>query len=299
MPTDIDVASSTGALPQRTLGKTGERVSILGLGTAPGGMGLHDTEAIDVIHVAIDHGVTYLDTAPGYERAQIQVGEVLRERRDEVFVVTKTLTDTATEALSILEQSLKDLQTDAVDLTFVHSVGNRDVDRVLGDDGALTGLREAQRRGWTRYVGFTAHHRPSNSVRLLENAEVDAVMFALNYVDRHTYDFQGTPLSLTQDANLGVAAMKVFGGAPGMQYEAPTRSLLAESGADHQRALDYALSLPGVTTAVVGMFSPEEVAENAAMARAHTELDEVDLRVIEAEGSAIAEAWGDHFGEAG
>ncbi|HAA74666.1 TPA: hypothetical protein DCE37_06050, partial [Candidatus Latescibacteria bacterium] len=73
-------------------GKTGEEVSILGLGTAPGGFGLNDFDAVDVIHAAIDHGITYLDTAPGYDRAQIQLGEVLPSRRDEVFLVTKAHT---------------------------------------------------------------------------------------------------------------------------------------------------------------------------------------------------------------
>lgn len=288
----------TESIPQRVLGKTGERVPILGLGTAPGGMGLTDIEAVDVIHAAIDEGITYLDTAPGYARAQIQLGEVLPNRREEVFLVTKTLANTAVEVQSILEQSLRDLKTDAVDLTFVHSVGSLDPERILAADGALAGLREAQRRGLTRYVGFTAHHRTSHAVRILNEADPDVVMFAVNYVDRHTYDFQGEPLALARAKGLGVAAMKVFGGAPGMKYDKPTRSLLARSDPDAKRALDYALALPGVTTAVVGMFSTSEVAENAGYARAHTPLTSSDVEQLEAAGRTLAAEWKDHYGEA-
>ncbi len=292
----VSLLEDTNTMPQRILGKTGERVPVLGLGTAPGGFGLPDGEAIDVIHAAIDHGITYLDTAPGYARAQIQLGEVLPQRRDEVFLVTKTHAETAAEVQSILEQSLRDMKTDAADLTFVHSVGSLDPDRVLAPDGALVGLREAQGRGLTRFVGFTAHHKTSHAQRLLAE-EWDAVMFAMNYVDRHTYDFQGGPLKRAHADNLGVAAMKVFGGAPDMKYDQPTRSELARSGGDHQRALDYALSLSGVTIAVVGMFGVSEVIENAGYARDHTSLSRTEVDALEEAGERIAADWKDHFGE--
>ena len=117
----IGTKPETSTLPKRVFGKTGEKIPILGLGTAPAGMGLNDFDAVDLFHAAIDNGVTYLDTAPGYERAQIQLGEVLRERRDEVFLVTKTFASDASKAVEILEQSLRDLRTDCVDVTFVHS----------------------------------------------------------------------------------------------------------------------------------------------------------------------------------
>ena len=260
-------------------------------------MGLPDTQAIDIIHAAIDHGVTYLYTAPGYGRAQIQLGEVLPDRRDEVFLVTKTLTETAEKALEILENSLRELKTDQVDLTYVHSVGSLDVDAVLAPDGALAGLREAQRRGWTRYISLTAHGRPDRACRILKEEDLDAVMFALNYADRHTYNFQTTPLDLARAQNAGIAAMKVFGGAPDMKYETPARSLMHRSGVhDHSKALHYALSLPGVSIAVVGMFSVEEVAENVGYARSFEPMDAPSLDAIEEEGRELAEKWKDHFG---
>ena len=300
MPTvDTPVAVQTETLPKRLFGKTGEEVPILGLGTAPGGMGLPDTEAIDIIHTAIDNGVTYLDTAPAYGRAQVQLGEVLPERRDEVFVVTKTLTESADEALEVLENNLSDLKTDHVDLTFVHSIGSLDVDAILAPDGALAGLREAQRRGWTRYIGITAHGRPGNASRILEAEEIDAVMFALNYIDRHTYNFQADPLRLAVAQNAGVAAMKVFGGALDMKYEKRVKSQMYNSGVhDHQSALRYALSLDGVSIAVVGMFSVEEVEENTAYARSYEPMDAPEMSILEDEGRELAETWKDHFGPA-
>lgn len=222
---------------------------------------------------------------------------MLSERRDEVFLVTKTLTETADKALEILEKSLRELQTDHVDVTFLHSVGDLDIDAVLAPDGALAGLREAKRRGWTRYIGLTAHSRPENACRILRDEELDAVMFALNYVDGHTYNFQGTPLGLAIKQNAGIAAMKVFGGSLEMKYDQPTQSLLHSSRVhDHKKALHYALSLPGVALAVVGMFSEDEVRKNAAYARSFEPLDATQVTALEEHGSKLAEMWKDHFG---
>ncbi len=293
----MPVAIQAETLPKRVFGKTGEEVPILGLGTAPGGMGLPDTKAIDIIHAAIDSGITYLDTAPAYGRAQVQLGEVLLERRDNVFVVTKALTESADEALRILENSLGELKTDHVDLTFVHSIGSLDVDAILAPDGALAGLREAQRRGWSRYIGITAHGRPENASRILEAENIDAVMFALNYIDRHTYNFQGDPLRLATEQNAAVAAMKAFGGAQDMKYEKPVKSQMYNSGVhDHRSALRYALSLDGVSIAVVGMFSVEEVKENVAYARSYEPMDPPEMEALEEKGRELADTWKDHFG---
>jgi aryl-alcohol dehydrogenase-like predicted oxidoreductase len=298
-PTAPKLAPTTNPLPQRVLGKTGESVPILGLGTAPAGMGLPDEEAIRLYHTAIDLGITYLDTAPGYKRAQVQLGSVMKERRDEVFLVTKTHTASAEKALDILSQSLKDLQTDHVDATFVHSMGSLDPEEVLSPEGALAGLREARRRGWTRFIGLTAHNAPARSARVLVEAEVDAGMFAMNFVDRHTYGFEEKVAPLAARQHAGLAAMKVFGGAPDMKYETPTPSLLhREGGVDHGLALRYALDLPGVAVAVVGMYTEDELRENIAHARAFRPLTEAERKILDGAGRRIARRWQSHFGEA-
>ncbi|MCY3871747.1 MAG: aldo/keto reductase [Gemmatimonadetes bacterium] len=288
---------TTGTLPHRVLGKTGERVPILGYGSAPGGMGLSDEDAIALCHKVIDLGVTYIDTAPGYGRAHVQLGQVMAERRDEVFLVTKTAADEAEQALKILENGLKDLQTDHVDLVYVHSMGRRDVDRVLAPDGALAGLREAQRRGWTRFIGVTAHNAPWRTARVLREADIDVVMLAINLADRYTYNFENEVLPLAYEQNVGVAAMKVYGGAQGMTYQTPRTSALAAHGShDHELALRYALGLPGVCTAVIGMFSEAELVQNLEWARRFTPLNAADGIALEALGREIAADWGPHYG---
>ena len=133
---------------------------MLGLGTAPGGFGLADADAIALFERAIDLGVTYIDTAPGYERAQSQLAQIVPHCRRELFLVSKAHTAHYQEALDIVEKNLDALGTDHLDLMYVHSLGHLDVEQVLAKDGALAGLREAQRRGWTRYIGITAHHAP-------------------------------------------------------------------------------------------------------------------------------------------
>lgn len=280
-------------LPHRRFGKTGERVPVIGLGTGPGGMGLADEEAIALYHAAIDRGVTYLDTAPGYGRAHLQLGRVLPARRDEVFVATKCFAATAAEALRIHEQSLKDMGVECVDLLYAHCIGSFDPEQLLARDGVFAGLQEARRRGWTRYIGFTAHHCPWKAERILREVELDAVMLAMNPADRHTYGFEERVLPLARALDLGVAAMKVYGGALGMDYQQQRRSAL-EAG--HRQALRYALGLPGVAVAVIGMYTLEELERNILWARTWEPLTAEEEERLAAEGRALAAEWGPHFG---
>ena len=284
-------------IPQRVFGKTGVSVPVIGLGSAPGGVGLKDEDAIPLYHKAIDGGVTYIDTATGYGRAQAQLGEVMRERREEVFLVTKTHTDDGAKALEILEQNMRLLQTDQVDLTYVHAVGGLDVDRVLAKDGSLSGLREAQRRGWTRFVGFTAHASPWKSAKILREAEVDAVMLAVNPGDRFTYNFEENALPLASLQNAGVAAMKVYGGAEGMKYSPPKPSAVRSHGPhNHEVLFRYALGLPGVAIAVIGMYNEEELNQNIRWAKGFSPLTEREEKDVRTLGKELSGAWGPHFG---
>jgi predicted aldo/keto reductase-like oxidoreductase len=286
--------SDPAPLPLRRFGKTEERVPAVGLGTGPGGMGLPDDEAIALYHAVIDRGVTYIDTAPGYGRAHLQLGQVMPSCRDEVFLVTKAYAGTAEELLKIHEQSLRDLQTDHVDLLYAHCIGSFEPEQLLAADGSLAGLREARRRGWTRYIGFTSHHHPRKSVTLLGEVEVDAVMLAMNYADRHTYGFEEQVLPLAHKLDLGIAAMKVYGGAHGMNYETSRASALGDR--NHHHAFRYALGLPGVAIAVIGMYTLEELERNIAWAQAWQPLTGEEQERLAEEGRGIAAEWGPHFG---
>jgi predicted aldo/keto reductase-like oxidoreductase len=257
-------------------------------------MGLPDDEAVALYHAAIDRGVTYIDTAPGYGRAHQQLGQVLPARRGGVFLATKCYAATAAEALQIHEQSLQDLQTDHVDLLYAHCVGSFEPEQLLAPDGVFAGLREAQRRGWTRFIGFTAHHQPARPITLLESVEVDAVMLAMNYADRFTYGFEERVLPRGQSLDLGIAAMKVYGGAREMKYETPRASALGERS--HHLAFRYALGLPGVAVAVIGMFSVEELERNIAWAQSWEPLTGEEQERLNEEGRTVATEWGPHFG---
>ena len=293
----MTTANDTATLPQVTLGKTGAEVPLLGLGTAPGGFGLEDTAAIELFERAIDLGLTYVDTAPGYERAQSQLKHIVPRRRDELFLVSKTHTAEYQEALDQVAKNRQALGTDHLDLMYVHSLGHLDVDRVLAKDGALAGLREAQRRGWTRYVGITAHHAPWKSAKVLREAEIDVCMFALNFADRHTYNFEEQVLPLARAQNAGVAAMKVYGGSIDMKYDKPYPSMLTRSGfVDHERALRYALALPDVDLAVLGVFNETELEQNVAWVRRYQPLAAAEEAALLAQGRALAAEWGPHYG---
>lgn len=290
-------STTTAPLPTRRLGKTELEVPILGCGTAPGGMGLADREAIDLFHRAIDLGVTYLDTAPGYGRAHRQLREVLAERRDEVIVATKTPVDTAREALDSLAQSLRDLGTDRVDIAYIHHLGPRDAEQVLGSDGALAGLRQARQAGMTRFIGFTSHSHPAQSARALAEHDVDVIMVPVNYGDQHTYGFERQVLPVAHRHDVGIAAMKVYGGAAAMKYDAPRPAALTAKGpVDHEPAMRWALEQAGVAIAVIGMFSRTELEQNVRWAHRARPLTPDERRMLDAEGRALAKSWGDRFG---
>ena len=307
----MTATTATGAtpgvrsIPQRLLGKTGELVPVLGLGTGPGGLGMKDDDAIALYQRAIELGITYFDTAPGYDRAHSQLGEILPQHRQGLFLVSKAYTADFDEALRIVEQSLKDLRIDRLDLVYVHSVGNLDPEAVLSSKGSLAGLREAQRRGMTRFVGITAHHMPGHSARILKEADVDVGMFALNPGDRHTYNFEEKVLPLARAQDTGVAAMKVYGGASGMKYELdgeerfrPT-AMAVHGFSDYERAFRYCLDLPGVAVNVIGMYTEEEVEHNIELACRYEPLAETERQALEHAGADLGKGWGEHFGPAG
>ena len=300
-PTSLELKSystlglETGLVPQRQLGGTGEQVPVIGLGTGPCGFGMPNDEAISLIHTCIDRGVTYLDTAPGYERAQEQIGQVLPSRREEVFLATKCFSATAQGALEIIERSLKTLGTDHVDLLYAHSLGSIDIDRALAKDGIFAGLAEAKRRGWTRFIGFTAHHNTWRAERVLREHDVDAIMVAMNYADRYTYGFDDRIAPLVEQLDVGLVGMKVFGGAHEMDYKTPRPSAMGTER-DHSLAFRYALGLPGLATAVIGMYNEQELDQNIQWAREWTPLTPEEAGQLAREGRELAKEWGPHFG---
>ncbi len=292
------------SLPTRILGRTKQRVPILGFGTAP--LGSDNTtpeEAERVLNFAIDRGITYLDTAPvygdpksKYGNAEMKLKPVLQKRRNEVFLATKVNPQsgqTRDGVLRQLEKSLKDLGTDHADAVHIHNLGDWDMSHLAGPDGPIAGLKEARKQGLLRFIGTSGHMRPPRFVTAIETGEIDLVMNALNFADRNTYDFEGLVLPVAKKHGTAVVAMKVLGGAIKWQYDGRTKATLADY---HERAIRYSLSLPGVTLAVIGLANEEEVRRAVDAARSYKPLSTGQKLALLEEGKKLAIARGEYYG---
>jgi aryl-alcohol dehydrogenase-like predicted oxidoreductase len=254
--------------PARPLGATGVTVPLVGYGTAP--LGKPDVtreHAVRCLNHAIDLGITYLDTSPDYG-SEPHVGEVMRSRRDEVFLATKINRRRQGDVLDELKESLNRLQTDHVDLIQVHAVNAAaDLEQVLAPDGAVAALEQARDQGLVRFIGITGHARPDLLAQALTRYPFDTVLVALGAADRLVSAPETSLLPVAAARNAGVIAMKVLG-----HGEIQSRDL----------ALRYSLGLPGVSLAIVGMNAPSQVDEIAALAAAYRPLDDAELdRLLE------------------
>lgn len=209
--------ASNVSLPSRRLGKTGVELPILGFGTAPAGSRLNLRDAVRLYEDAFNQGITYFDTAPefaGYGKAQEQLGYFLRGRRRDVFLVTKCFEPDGAAALTLLERNLRELQTDYADLVFVHSVGDDKMDPrvVFSKHGTYAALVKAKAEGLTRFIGLSGHSRPGRFKEAIQRFDIDVLLNAVNFVDHFTYNFEDQVWAQAAGLNLGLIAMKVFGG---------------------------------------------------------------------------------------
>lgn len=259
-------------LPRRVLGRTGREVTLFSLG----GEGVLRTygrtaEAVRVIHRALDQGVTYCDTAPAYADSINYYGAALGERRKDVFLAAKTHDRTRDGSLRLLDDTLKRLKTDHLDLWQLHDLRTiEQLNTIFGKGGALEALLEARTQGRVKYLGITGHHDPAILLEAMGRFDFDTVLIALNAADVHALSFIQTVLPEARKRNMGVIGMKVC---------TQTRLLGRLSMAE---AMGYVLSLPGVCNVIVGCSSPAEVDENAAIARNFVPFTEPQMRELEA-----------------
>src|SRR5262245_46753408 len=193
-PGEAGAAEGAKALPQTTLGRPGVKVPVLGLGTAPAGF-RPEKEAVAFYNKCIDSGLTYLDTAPefaGYGKAQVYLGQVLKERRKEVFLVTKCFEPDGEKALKLLKKNLAELQTDHADLVYAHSIGDAKMapEKIYAADGICPALAKAKKDGLTGFVGVSGHCRPERFLTALKEWDFDVMMNAVSLVARHIYNFE-------------------------------------------------------------------------------------------------------------
>jgi len=291
-------AQSGGELPNRVLGRTKEKVSILGLGTAPVGEGpIGVQEGIRIFSEAIDRGVTYIDTARIYGNAEEILGHIIPKRRDKLFVVTKVSTDNAAKAELSLNESLRLLKTEHLDLVHIHSIGGKKLDRVLASDGVLEFLLKQKEAGKIRFIGISGHNRPPNFVRMLKTDQIDVIMCVMNYADRNIYDFESKVLSEARKRNVGCVAMKVYAGIKGgfRNHKSGYKGCATEP-AYLPQALGYALDLEGVSVAVVGPYTVEQAIQNVQFASKYTPLSKEQRASLMEYGRKLAPGLGPRYG---
>jgi aryl-alcohol dehydrogenase-like predicted oxidoreductase len=225
---------------------------LIGYGTAPLGKDhISRDHAMHCLNHAIDSGITYFDTSPDYG-SEPHVGAVMRSRRNEVFLATKVNRRSKAGVLDELHESLDRLQTDHVDLIQIHAVNAwADLEQALAPDGAVAALEEARAQGMTRFIGITGHARPEILAHALREYHFDAVLCALGMADHLVTAPDTFLLPTAQERNTAVIAMKVLG-----HGEFP----------DVARSLRYALGLPGVALAIIGMDQIAQIDQNVSIA---------------------------------
>ena len=257
---EVAATQSASRLPQRLLGRTGVKVSILAFGCGSRWLMYEDEDkALAALNLALDRGINYLDTAFRYGdgQSETRLGKVMATRRKEFFLATKIPDRTRDDFMKRLEGSLKRLQVDQVDLVHIHSLGRaEDLAQLEAPDGALRGWLEAREQKMTRFIGMTSHTDGEVMAQAIERHDLDCVQMSLN--PTRNGRFEELALPAARKKNLGIIAMKVcgqeflLGNEPGKTEVDPL--------------LRYSMSLP-VSTAVVGMPHLEHIEHNTEVAR--------------------------------
>ena len=264
---------STGDIPRRPFGRRRDLVSALGLGGYHIGSIGTEREAIRLIHAAIDGGVTFLDNAWEYHdgKSEIRMGKAVRDRRQGIFLMTKVCTHgrDAKTAMRQLEQSLRRLHTDYLDLWQIHECAYyNDPERHFAKGGVVEALDRARKEGKVRYVGFTGHKDPEIHLEMLSyKYPFDSCQLPLNGFDATFRSFEQLVLPELMKQGIAVLGMKSFGAGEAVKRKAVTPA----------EALRYAMSLP-VTTTISGMDSMRVLRQNLKIAQGFRPMTESQMQ---------------------
>ena len=279
----VAASAAPAADTERTLGRTGARVLPVSLG----GEGIlrttgREKEAVPVILEALRLGVRYCDTAPAYQQSQDYYGAAFRAAgaaaRDGVFLASKTHERTRDRALRLLDDSLRRLATDRLDLWQMHDLRDpREVDVMCGKGGALEAAAEARRDGRVRFVGLTGHHDPDVLLEAMRRYPFDSVLVSINAADARYRPFLPTVVAEARRQGIGVVGMKVLA-AGRLVREAPAADLI-RYGAAH------------ADTVIVGCSSVDEVRANFAVNAAFVPMDSDERRALEQKNEARADLY--------
>jgi len=269
----------------RSLGKTGLKVSVIGFGGFPIGY-VQPDEAVEALNKALDLGVNFIDTAPSYDDSEEKIGVVLKERKDECFIATKTNKYTADEAMKDIERSLTKLHVDRIDLHQIHDTANEleAYRRVVGPGGALEALKKAKAQGKIDHIGIAVHWALDVMKEAIRSQEFETLMISFSPLDQEGVAREVIPLAKEHD--VGVIVMKSLlegdlttpGSSGGRlarlhgirgRHPVPNDNLV-------EGCLKYVLSVPGVSTVIPGMTSVAEVEED-------TRVGDMPLHMTESE----------------
>jgi aryl-alcohol dehydrogenase-like predicted oxidoreductase len=297
--------NTSTAMPTRNLGKTGYKVGIFSLG---GQAALEKPSnfdiAVPIIERALDLGVNYIDTSSIYGGPQRwseqYVGRVMKTRRREAFIATKTKERTRDGSLRMIEKSLTLLNTDHIDLWQLHDIGlPEDVSAIFAPDGAMKALSEMQQQKVVRYLGVTGHYRPEALIDAVNRYAFDTILMALNAADAHIHSFSDQLLPLVVGKQMGIIGMKVPSRGRLLSSWTPPpveqqqhmwegSAIATRSGVMNMRqAMNFTLSHP-VSTVIVGCDSISQLEENVEIARDFTPLSQSQMAALNELAAPVA-----------
>jgi aryl-alcohol dehydrogenase-like predicted oxidoreductase len=306
---DSSAQPSTGvgplSMPTRNLGRTGHQVPLFSLGgQAALEHANNEATAIPIIERALELGIRYIDTSSIYggekRWSERYIGAALKTHRREVLLASKSKERSRDGSLRMLEESLKLLQTDYLDIWQLHDIGlMEDVEAVFRQGGAMEAFEQARQQKMVRWLGITGHFRPEPLMEALRRFSFDTILLAVNAADPYHFSFMSELLPLAVEKKLGIIGMKI-----------PARGRLLSSWTppplDRQEhswegaviaktpgtltlkeALDFSLTLP-ISTAIIGCDSIQQLEENVQLAREFTPLSQKQMEAISAKAQPVA-----------
>lgn len=261
-------------LPTRILGKTGVNVPLIALGCGSRFCAVKEPEkSVELLNYALDQGLYYWDTAHDYAFNNVvseeRLGIVLKDRRNEVFLATKVGERTYDGAMRHLEQSLKRLRTDRLDLYQIHLVQSvEDVDKIGAADGVLKALRKLKEEKVARFIGFSGHLSAEAMTAMVNRYDFDTMLIALNHYAERRGDFEKQAIPEAAGKRMGILVMKVI------------RPRETVEGISPEELIRYALSLEHVSAAAIGMDSLDVVKKNIDILKNFKAMDADEMKRV-------------------